>query len=323
MNSIRVVLVAAAAAFILTAAQARAQDGYPRSPIRLLIGFAPGGSTDVLARLLAQKMSAQLSTNVVVDNRAGANGNIANEMATRATPDGYTLLFNTSAVILGLALGEKASFDLFKDLTPVALVATVPLVLSTQPALPVNSVADFIAYARSNPGKLTYGSAGSGNITHLGALMFLDANGLSSVHVPYKGASPAFLDMIGGRLQFATMTMAPSVPLVTSKRIKALAVTSPKRSQLLPDVPALSESMPGFEVGAWYGVMAPANTPRPIVQRLNAVILKALQEPDSKTRFSQEGAELFASSPDQYRAYLKSELDRWSKLMKSAAVKVE
>lgn len=323
MNSIRVVLVAAAVAFILTAAQARAQDGYPRSPIRLLIGFAPGGSTDVLARLLAQKMSAQLSTNVVVDNRAGANGNIANEMATRATPDGYTLLFNTSAVILGLALGEKANFDLFKDLTPVALVATVPLVLSTQPALPVNSVADFIAYARANPGKLTYGSAGSGNITHLGALMFLDANGLSAVHVPYKGASPAFLDMIGGRLQFATMTMAPSVPLVTSKRIKALAVTSPKRSQLLPDVPALSESMPGFEVGAWYGVMAPANTPRPIVQRLNAVILKALQEPDSKTRFAQEGAELFASSPDQYRAYLKSELDRWSKLMKSAAVKVE
>lgn len=323
MNSIRVVLVAAAAAFALTAAQARAQDGYPRSPIRLLIGFAPGGSTDVLARLLAQKMSTQLSTNVVVDNRAGANGNIANEMATRATPDGYTLLFNTSAVILGLALGEKASFDLFKDLTPVALVATVPLVLSTQPALPVNSVADFIAYARSNPGKLTYGSAGSGNITHLGALIFLDANGLSAVHVPYKGASPAFLDMIGGRLQFATMTMAPSVPLVTSKRIKALAVTSPKRSQLLPDVPALSESMPGFEVGAWYGVMAPANTPRPIVQRLNAMILKALQEPDSKTRFSQEGAELFASSPDQYRAYLKSELDRWSKLMKSAAVKVE
>jgi len=306
-----------------TTLQVQAQVGYPRAPIRLVIGFAPGGSTDVLARLIAQKLSAQLGVNVVTDNRAGANGNIANEIVVKATPDGHTLLFNTSAVVLSRALGEKMSYDLFRDLVPVAPVGTVPLVLSTNPALPVNTVADFIAYAKANPGKLTYGSAGTGNITHLGALMFLDANGLSALHVPYKGASPAFLDLIGGRLQFATMTMAPSVPLVTSKRIKALAVTSPNRSQLLPDVPALSESMPGFEVGAWYGVMAPANTPRAIVQRLNAELLKALQDPDSKTRFSQEGAELFALSPEQYRDYLRSELERWSRLIKSAGVKTE
>jgi len=315
--------LAIAAALATPAAQAQAQDSYPRSPIRLVIGFAPGGSTDVLGRLIAQKLSAQLGVNVVADNRAGANGNIAIEIVVKATPDGHTLLFNTSAVVLGRALGEKVSYDLFRDLAPIAPVGTVPLVLSVHPALPVNTVADFIAYAKANPGKLTYGSAGTGNITHLGALMFLDANGLTALHVPYKGASPAFLDLIGGRLQFATMTMAPSVPLVTSKRIKALAVTSPKRSQLLPDVPALSESMPGFEVGAWYGVMAPAGTPRAIVQRLNTEILKALQDPDSKARFAQEGAELFALSPEQYQAYLRSELERWSKLIKSAGVKTE
>ncbi len=303
---------------------ASTQESFPTSRIRLVVSFTPGGSTDIFARLLAQKLSTQMDTPVIVDNRAGAMGNIGNETVARAFPDGHTLLFNTSGIALSIAFGEKLSYNVQKELAPVALVASVPLVLTTHPGVPADNVTQFIAHLRANPDKLFYGSAGTGNITHLGALMFLEKNGLSALHIPYKGASPALLDVVGGRLQFATSTIVSSAPLVKSGKLKGLAVTSLKRSQLLPEIPSLAENvMPGFEVGAWYGVMAPAKTPITVIQRINTEILKALQDPDVKSRLSQNGAEILNSTPAQYTAYIANEIERWSQLIKSAGVNVK
>jgi tripartite-type tricarboxylate transporter receptor subunit TctC len=305
----------------VAACAALAEEQYPSGPIRIVVGSPPGGSTDTFARLLAQKLSVQMSASLVVENRPGANANIGNELVARATPNGQTLLFNTAGIVLSPALGEPVNFNFQKDLAPVGLVATVPLVLTVTPSLPVDTAPEFITHVRQNPGKLTYGSAGVGNITHLGNLMFLEANGASAVHVPYKGAAPALLDVIAGRVQFSMSTMVSSAPLVKSKRLKGLAVTSLKRSDTLPDVPTLNEAaMPGFEVGAWYGVMAPAKTPPAIVKKLNSEIVRALRDPDSVSRLNQEGGQPLTSSADEYKRFLGSELQRWSKLIKGRSL---
>lgn len=314
---------AIAAALMLHGLPAIAQDAQ-NANTRMIVAFPPSGSTDVFARLLSQQMSTQMGVSVVVENRAGANGNIGNEMVARSAPDGRTLLFNTSAVVLSPALGEKLTYDSIRDFAPVALVVSVPLVLTTTPSFPVNTFKEFLAYLRANPEKTAYGSAGSGNITHLGSLMILEMNKLNALHVPYKGAAPALLDVVAGRLQFATSTIVSSAPLVKSKRLRGVAVTGLARSALLPDVPTVSEAgMPGFEVGAWYGVMAPAKTPPAIVSRLSGEILKALQEPNLRSKFEQEGGEILAGNPERYAAYINSELDRWSQLVKRAGVKLE
>jgi tripartite-type tricarboxylate transporter receptor subunit TctC len=312
-----------AAAFMACAHIAGAQDA-GNANTRMIVAFPPSGSTDVFARLLSQQMSSQMGVSVVVENRAGANGNIGNEMVVRSPPDGRTLLFNTSAVVLSPALGEKLSYDSIRDFAPVALVVSVPLVLTTTPAFPVNTFKEFLAYLRANPDKTAYGSAGSGNITHLGSLMILEMNKLNALHVPYKGAAPALMDVVAGRLQFATSTIVSSAPLVKSKRLRGVAVTGLARSALLPDVPTVNEAgMPGFEVGAWYGVVAPAKTPPATVARLSGEILKALQEPGLRSRFEQEGGEILAGNPERYAAYINSELERWSQLVKRAGVKLD
>ncbi|MBI4189578.1 MAG: tripartite tricarboxylate transporter substrate binding protein [Betaproteobacteria bacterium] len=302
---------------------ALAQDIYPSSPIRVVVGFAPGGAADTVGRLLAQKLSANMGTNVFVENKPGANSNIGAEFVAKSRPDGYTLLFNVPSNILSAAFGEKLGYDVLEDLAPVARVASGPMMLTVHPSVPANTAAEFIAYARANPGKLTYGSGGTGSITHLAPLLFLQANSLAALHVPYKGAGPAVLDLVGGRVQFAMLGMGPGVPLMKDKRIKALAITSLTRSLLLPDVPTLAETMPGFEVGTWYGMMAPAKTPPAIVSRLNGAIVKALQDPDMKSRLAQNNIEPLGSSPEDYGAYLRSELERWTKVIKSAGIKLE
>ena len=306
--------------------QALAQDSYPMSPIRLVVGSPPGGgSTDVFARLLAQKLSIQLGVNVFVENKPGANAHVANEFVARSAPNGYTLLFNTSGVILGPALGQKLNYNLFTDLTPIALVSTVPYVLMVHPSIAANTVGEFIAYLKANPDKLAYGSAGTGNFTHLGVLMFLEANGLSALHVPYKGIALALPDVLAGRLQFAMSSTVSAAPLVKSNRLKGLAITSLKRSDILPDVPTFDETvMPGFEVGGWYGVMAAAKTPPAIVRKLNSEIVRALQDPDMQSRFAREGAELFGPiTPERYGTFLRSELARWTKLIEKANIRAE
>ncbi len=299
---------------------AAAQDKYPASPIRLVVGSPAGGSsTDTFARLLGEKLAIVLGANIVVDNKPGANANIAAEFVARANPNGHTLLFNTSGVVLSIALGEPLGYKLFTDLAPVALFTAVPYVIMVRPAIPANNAGELIGHLRSNPGKLTYGSAGTGNATHLGIMMFLEANKLSALHVPYKGIAPALVDLTGGRLDFAMSSVVSATPLVKGKRLRAIASTGLQRASILPDVPTLHESgMTGFEVTGWYGVMAPAKVPPAIVNRLNGEILKLLQDPDMLARLEQQGAQPFGATPGKYAAYLNSELERWSRLVKSA-----
>ena len=312
-----------AVAFSAMIPPAVAQDNYPSAPVRLIWGFVPGASGDLIARLLAQKLSKQMNASVIVENKPGASGNIGAEFVAKSKPDGYTLLFNPSTVTVSPALGEKLGYDLLKDLAPVALVATAQHLIVVHPSMAANTLAEFIAYGRANPNKLTYGSSGTGGFSHLSTLLFLQSNGMAAVHVPYKGNAPVFLDLVAGRIQFAFGDMGTTLPLVKDKRLRALAITSLKRSPLVPDVPAAAETMPGFEIGNWYGVMAPAKTPRPLVLRLNSELVKVLQDPDLVALFQDRGLTPLLSTPEEFENLLRSELERWSKVIKSAGVKVE
>lgn len=297
---------------------------YPDRPIRLVVPFPPGGPTDLVSRVIARKMSDELGQQVLVDNRPGANGNIGNEIVAKAPADGYTVLYNTSSIALSQALYKKLPYDVKRDLLPVAMTANVPLVLEVNAQVPANTVPEFVAWLKSHPGKMTYGSAGNGNVTHLAAFLFLQANGLDAVHAPYKGSAPALTDLASGQVQFMTDTINSSLPFIRDKRMKALAVTSAARNAQLPDVPTLAESgMQGFEVGAWQGMMVPARTSPDIVRRLNAAALKALASPDVRASLAAQGAEARGSSPDAYAKYMAQEIDRWQKVVKDSGVTLD
>lgn len=297
---------------------------YPDRPIRLVVPFPPGGPTDLVSRVIARKMSDELGQQVLVDNRPGANGNIGNEIVAKSPAEGYTVLYNTSSIALSQALYKKLPYDVKRDLLPVAMTANVPLVLEVNAQVPANTVPEFVAWLKSHPGKMTYGSAGNGNVTHLAAFLFLQANGLDAVHAPYKGSAPALTDLASGQVQFMTDTINSSLPFIRDKRMKALAVTSAARSAQLPDVPTLAESgMQGFEVGAWQGMMVPAKTPPDIVRKLNAAALKALASADVRASLAAQGAEARGSSPDAYAKYLAQEIDRWQKVVKDTGVTLD
>ena len=317
----RTLLGLAAAACLPLAAWAQA---YPNKPITLLVPFPPGGPTDLVARVLAKKMSEQMSQSIVIDNKPGANGNIAAVAAAKAPADGYTVLYNTSSITLSPALYKNLAYDVQRDLAPVALTAVVPLALVVNPGVPVNNVREFIAYAKANPGKLSYGSAGNGNVTHLAAFQLVRHHDIDATHVPYRGSAPADVDLVAGQIQFMTDTINSVMPFVKDKRLKLLAVTTSQRMSLFPDVPTLSETvMPGFEAGAWQGIMVPANTPKAVVQRLNAEINKALQSAEVKEKLALQGAEPLGSTPEEYGAYVKKELARWAAVVKATGVTLE
>jgi tripartite-type tricarboxylate transporter receptor subunit TctC len=312
------------AALMLASAGAQAQAAWPSQPITLVVPFPPGGPTDLVARVLAQQLGSQLGQPVNVDNRPGANGNLGGGLVAKAAPDGYTVLYNTSSITLSPALYKSLSYDVLRDLAPVTTTAVVPLALVVHPGLPVNSLKEFVAYAKANPGKLSYGSAGNGNVTHLGAFQLAQAQGIEAVHIPYKGSAPADVDLVAGQIQFMTETINSIAPFVRDKRLKLLAVTTAKRISLFPDVPTLAEQgMPGFEVGAWQGVMVPARTPRAVIDRLAVEINKALQSPEVKGKLAQQGAEPLGSTPDDYAAYLRSELARWARVVKQTGITME
>lgn len=309
-------------ALSITLPPAFAQATYPSAPVKLVIGFPPGATTDVVARLLAQKLTSQMNANFIVEHKPGANGNIGTEFVAKSRPDGYTLLVNTSGVSLSPALGDKLGYDILKDLAPIALLAAAPSVLVVHPSLPVHTPAEFISHVRANPNKLAYGSTGIGNVTHLGAVVFLQANGLTALHVPYKGASLANIDFVAGRVQFRFSEMASVLPLVKDKRIRMIAIAGLKRSPVLPEVPTLNETvMPGFQVGGWFGLMAPAKTSPAIVKRLNAETMKALQDPESQALLLARNAEPRGSTPEEYTAFIKSEVQRWIEIVKSVDIK--
>ncbi len=301
-----------------------AQTAWPTQPIRMVIPFPPGGPTDLVGRVIAQALSEQLGQNVIVENKPGANANIAAELVARAPADGYTFMYNTSSLALSAVLYSKLNYDALKDFAPVALTAVVPMVLVVHPSVPAKTVPEFIDLLKKNPGKMVYGSAGNGNVTHLGAFQFLQANGLSATHVPYKGSSPALVDLAGGQTQFMTDTINSALPYIRDGRMRALAVTSAKRSPVLPDVPTLQESgMAGFEVGAWQGVVMPAKTPPEIVNKLNAEITKALKNPAVLEKLAAQGAQPLGSTPEQYGAYLRSEIQRWGEVAKATGAKLD
>ena len=321
--SLALIGCAAGVAALVPLGFAQAQ-GYPSKPITLVVPFPPGGPTDQVARVLAQKLGEQMGQSVVVDNKPGANGNIGGALVSKAPADGYTVLYNTSSITLSPALYKKLSYDVQKDLVPVALTAVVPLALVAHPSVPANTVHEFVEYAKANPDKLSYGSAGNGNVTHLAAYQFTKHHGINATHISYRGSAPADVDLVAGQIQFMTDTINSVMPFVNDKRLKLLAVTTAKRMSLYPAVPTLAETvMPGFEAGAWQGVMVPAKTPDAVVQRLNAEINKALQSDDVRAKLAVQGAEPLGSTSDEYRGYIGKELQRWASVVKSTGITLD
>jgi tripartite-type tricarboxylate transporter receptor subunit TctC len=261
---------------------------------------------------------------IVIDNKPGANGNIAAAMVSKAAADGYTLLYNTSSITLSPALYKSLTYDVQKNLAPVALTAVVPLALVVNPAVPANNVREFIAYAKANPGRLSYGSAGNGNVTHLAAFQLVSSQGIDATHIPYRGSAPADVDLVAGQIQFMTDTINSVMPFIKDKKLKLLAMTTAKRVSLFPDTPTLAETvMPGFEAGAWQGLMVPAGTPPAVIQRLNSEVMKALNSAEVREKLAIQGAEPLGSTPDEYGAYIKRELARWATVVKDTGLTLE
>ena len=299
-------------------------QSWPTKPVRMIIAFPPGGPTDLVSRVLAQKLSEQLGQQVIVDNKPGAGGNIAAELAAKAAPDGYTIFYNTSAIVIGPALYGKVNYDTLKDYTPVLLTASVPMVLVVNPQLPARSVKEFVDLAKTRSGALNYSSSGTGTITHLASAMMSTQTGIQTQHIPYKGSAPGLVDLASGQTQFMIDTINTVLPYVRDNRLRGLAVTSAKRSPLLPDLPTLAEAgISGFEAAAWQGIVVPTGTPNEIVQKLNAEVNKALTHPDIRSRLAAQGADILGGTPAEYAAYLRSEMPRWAKAVKDSGAKAE
>jgi tripartite-type tricarboxylate transporter receptor subunit TctC len=299
-------------------------QNWPTKPIRMIIAFPPGGPTDLVSRVLAQRLSEQLGQQVIVDNKPGAGGNIAAELSAKAAPDGYTVFYNTSAIVIGPALYGKVNYDPLKDFAPVALTASVPLVLVVNPQLPARSVKEFLDLAKSRAGALNYSSSGTGTITHLASAMMSTQMGLQTQHIPYKGSAPGLVDLVAGQTQFMIDTMNTVLPYARDNRLRGLAVTGSKRSALMPELPTLAESgMPGFEAAAWQGIVVPTGTPADIIQKLNVEVNKALANPDVRSRLAAQGADILGGSPAEYAAYLRTEIPRWAKAVKDSGAKAE
>ena len=302
----------------------RAQSEWPNKPITLVVGFAPGGPNDIVARALAFRLSERLKHQVVVDNRPGANGNIAASIVARAKPDGYTFLYNSSSLALSSVLYRKSLIDPLRDLTAVNGTATLPLVCVVAESFPANSFREWEALLRANPGKFNYGSPGIGNLAHIAAAMVLKANGLSAVHAPYKGSSDALQGLLSGGTHFQFDSVNSPLPLIKSGKLKALFVTSSDRSPVLPDVPTLAQSgSPNVEASGWQGVMVAAKTPAPIVQRMAAEIANVMNSPEMTATISAQGGYVISTTPERYAAFLAGEIDRFKKTVDELNIQLD
>jgi tripartite-type tricarboxylate transporter receptor subunit TctC len=313
------------AALALACAPAHAQTSYPAKPVRLVVPFPAGGTTDILARAVAQKLSETWGQQVIVDNRPGAAGNIGTELVARSAPDGYTLLMGTVGThAINASLYEKLPFDPVKDFTPVVLVAGVPNVLVVNQSVPAQSVAELIAYAKANPGKLNFASSGSGTSIHLSGELFKVLTGVQMTHVPYKGSAPALTDLMGGQVQLMFDNLPSSLAFIKAGRLRALAVTSTTRAAALPDIPTMVEAgVPGFEASSWFGVLAPAGTPRDIVLRINAEVAKWLATPEAREKLAGQGAIVAGGAPEDFARHIASESAKWARVVKASGAKVE
>jgi len=299
-------------------------QGYPNKPVRILVGYAPGGGTDIMARQIGQKLTESLGQQVIVDNRAGGGGVIATEIVARAPADGYTLLLGTPGQLVTLPLlTAKLPYDAVRDFAPVTQVVTSPQVLVANGKLPVATVAELITYVKARPGQLNYASVQTGGTGHLGMELLKQAAGLEMLHVPYKGTAPALTEMIAGQVQLM-FTSLPSVqPHVTAGRLKLLATGAARRTPAIPDTPTLSETIPGYELVTWYAVFLPHSTPAAIVNRLHAVLVKILLSPEIERQFAQNGVEPANSTPQQLAAYMRAETERWGKVIRTSGIRLE
>ena len=308
----------------LLAAHAYAQP-YPAKPIRMIVGYPPGGGTDIVGRMMAQKFSENFGHTVIVDNRGGATGNIGTELAARATPDGYTLLMgNVAPNAINVSLFKKIAFDPVNDFAPVSLVALTPNMLVVHPSVPVKTIKDLIALAKAKLGAYNYASAGIGSSSHLAGALFGILTGTNIVHVPYKSGGPAMVDVLAGQTQLYFGTMPGVMPHVKSGKLRPVAVTSDKRSQTLPEFPTIAESgVTGYEAATWYGLLAPAQTPRAIVERLHREVVKILGVAEMRERLVAQGFEPVGGTPEQFGAYIKTEIAKWGKVIREAGIRAE
>lgn len=299
-----------------TSAVAATNNPYPTKPVRMLVGFAPGGGSDTLGRLVGQKLSENLGQPIVIDNRPGAGGVIAMELTARAPADGYTLMVVSGSSVVSATLVTKVAFDINKAFAPISLLATQPYVLLVPQSLPVNNVKELVAYAKAKPGALNYGSSGHGSSAHLGMELFKQMAGVDMVHIPYKGIGPAIADLMSGRVQLLFGSAVSAGNAAKTGKVKALAVTSARRAKSLPDLPTIVESgVPNFDLSGWYGVVAPAGTPQAIIAKLNQEIARVLASPEIQTRLSNDGSEATPTTPAQFGHIIANEIQRWQKLM--------
>lgn len=301
-----------------------AQAAYPDKPVRVIVGFTPGGTTDVIARIMAKELTEALGQSFVIENKPGAGSNIGAEYVARATPDGYTLYFVAVTSAINQTLYPNMKFDLVKDFSPIALAAKVPNILVVNPGLPVHSVKELVDYAKAHPGKLAFASSGTGTSIHMAGELFKQQAGVDVLHVPYKGSAPAITDLIGGQVQFMFDNMPSSWPHAQSGKLRALAVTTKERSPSAPDLPTMAESgFPTFDVSSWFGLIAPAHTPPDIINKLNAAMVKALDKPEVQKSFVQLGAVGAKTTPAEFGDFIKSEVDTWGTVVKASGAKVE
>jgi len=309
---------------LLPAWPASAAEAYPDKPIRLIVPQPPGGTSDILARVLALKLAENLRQQIIIDNRAGASGTIGTDLAAKSPPDGYTLVlvYTTHATTPGIY--GKLPYDPVADFAPITLAAAAPLLLVVHPKIPVTSVKELIAYAKTRPGELNFCSAGNGSGSHLAGELFNTMTGVKLTHITYKGSGLAITELIGGQVQLMFAGIVPIDPHVKSGRVRSIAVSSAKRSVAIPQVPTIAESgLPGFEVVGWYGVLAPARTPHPIVVRLHNELVKILQTQDIRDRLLSEGAEPVGNTPAEFTAFIKTDIGRWAKVIKAAGAKLD
>lgn len=324
MNHCRIAVRLIAGAIALTCGAAHAGESFPSKPVRLIVPFAPGGTSDIIARLMGITMSQDLGQQVLIDNRGGAGSMIGTELTAKAPPDGHTLVINNIGLAFNETLYPKRTYDARRDLAPVSLIGNTPNVFVIHPSVPAKTLKDFLAFVKARPGEIAYASGGIGSSSHLAVELLQSMSGIRVNHVPYKGAGPALIDVAAGQVPFQLNSMPAVMGHVNAKRLRALAVSGAKRSKAAPNLPTMAEGgVPGYAYVTWYGLLAPAATPKPVVARLNTSVRKALDTPDIRDKLEQQGVETEASTPEAFGQIVSNDIDKWRKIITTAKIKAE